>query len=89
MDNGSLPIRTFCRLPVPLSDQLVRNLTNSETLPMGLVEGKFALTWFLTNVLVSKLETKVSSVHTWPGDTAEGVYMCIFSGRTMTTEVHE
>ena len=36
---------------------------------MGLVEGEF----LLTTVLLSKPETKVSSVYTWTGDTAEGV----------------
>ena len=40
---------------------------------MGLVEGEFQLTWFFTAALLSKPETKVSSVYTWTGDTAEGV----------------
>ena len=40
---------------------------------MGLVEGEIPLTWFLTTALLFKPETKVSSVYTWTGDTAEGV----------------
>ena len=42
---------------------------------MGLVEGEFPLTWFLTTALLSKPEMKVSSVYTWKGDTAEGVWI--------------
>ena len=40
---------------------------------MGLVEGEFPLTWYLTTASLSKPETEVSSVYTWTGDTAEGV----------------
>ena len=36
---------------------------------MGFVEGEFRL----TTALLSKPETKVSSVYTWTGDTAEGM----------------
>ena len=52
---------------------------------MGLVEGECPLTWFLTTALLSKPEMKVSSVYTWRGDTAEGVW--IFPGQYMTTQV--
>ena len=41
---------------------------------MVLIEGEFPLTWFFTTALLSKRETKVSSVYTWTDDTAEGVY---------------
>ena len=40
---------------------------------MGLLEGEFLLSWFLTTALLSKPETKVSSVYTWTGDTAIGL----------------
>ena len=36
---------------------------------MGLVEGEFSL----ATALLSKPETRVSSVYTWTDDTAEGV----------------
>ena len=42
---------------------------------MLLIEGEFQLNWFLTTVLLSKRDTKVSSVYTWTNDTAEGVYV--------------
>ena len=57
MDNGSLPARGVGSLPGPLSDQLWWHLKNSETSPIGLVEGEFPLTWFLTSALLSKPET--------------------------------
>ena len=53
---------------------------------MGLVEGEFPLTWFLTNALLSKPEMKVRGVYTWRGDTAEGVW--ISPGQYMTTWVY-
>ena len=62
MDNGSWPTRGVGRLPGPLSDQ--------QTI---LVERELPLTWFLITALLSKPQTKVSSVYTWTGDTAEGV----------------
>ena len=40
---------------------------------MGLIEEEFPPTWFFTTALLSKPETKVSSVYTWAGDTAEGM----------------
>ena len=46
---------------------------NAETPAMVLIEGEFPLTWFLTTALLSKRETKVSSVYTLTDDTAEGV----------------
>ena len=73
-NNGSLPTRGVGRLPGPLSDQLWRSLKNAETPPMVLIGGEFPLTWFLTTALLSKQETKVSSVYTRTDDTAEGVY---------------
>ena len=45
----------------------------AETAAMVLIEGEFPLTWFFTTALLSKRETKVSSVYTWTDDTAEGV----------------
>ena len=71
MDNDNLSTRGVGRLPDPLSDQLWRNLKNSETPALVLVEGEFPLTWFSTTALLSKRETKVSSVYTWTDDTAE------------------
>ena len=61
------------RLPGSLSDQLWRNLINAETPSMVLIEGEFPLNCFLTTALLSKRETRVSSVYTWTDDTAEGV----------------
>ena len=49
-------------------------MENAETAAMVLIEGEFPLTWFFTTALLSKRETKVSSVYTWTDDTAEGVY---------------
>ena len=66
------------RLPGSLSDQLWRNLKNTETPAMILIEGKFPLTWFLTTALLSMRETKVSSAYTWREDTAERVYTKIY-----------
>ena len=65
--------RGIGRLPGPRSGQLWRHLKISETPPMVLAGGEFPLTWFFTTALLSKSETKVSSVHTWTCDTAEGV----------------
>ena len=53
---------------------------------MGSVEGEFPLAWFLTAALLSKPEMKVSSVYTWRGASAEGVW--IFLGQNMTTQVY-
>ena len=75
VNNGNLPTRGVGRLPGPLSDQLWRNLKNAITAAMVLIEGEFPLTWFFTTALLSKRETKVSSVYTWTDDTAEGVYV--------------
>ena len=73
VNNGNLPTRGVGRLPGSLSDQLWRNLKNAETAAMVLIEGEFPLTWFFTTALLSKRETKVSSVYTWTDDIAEGV----------------